>query len=617
MSAFLTDFGLAKLAVTGSKLTKSGEALGTPAYMSPEQARGEVSSLTPATDVWSLGCVLYEMLAGRAAFEGETPAAVVGQVLLRDPPALRTLRPETPRAVERVIRVCLGKGAGDRSAWLTAGRYGDAAALREDLDRVLRGELPRARIRRRRGALSAALALVAGLAAGGGLALRPRPEAAGPRPAPDSVSSEAESLAARSRALRASDPRRAGELIARALELEPGRDDWRIERGLLLWAVGEGREAVEEWGRVGEGSAEAPRARLYEGLEPLFRLEDREPVPALRRAAKDPGLPGCLARGALKLIERDWSGAREELREGRGWEAALLRGYIEDKDPAGDRNRAVREYGAAMEEGIQFGWAWYNRGRVRQIQGDHPGAIEDYDRAITVDPRYARAWTNRGVARAAVGNLSGAIEDHSRALELDPKYVAAWQNRGLARKARGDLPGALEDLSTALKLDPESVGAWLNRGIMRRDDGDLAGAVADFGKALEADPSDARPWNNRGVTRQAQGDLLGAIEDFDRALELDPKMAEAWSNRGAARRIQGDLAGAIQDYETAVEVNPAYMEAWNDLGVARQAQGDIPKAAECYERALSVAPPDWKHRGTTEANLSRIRAALAAQRGGR
>ncbi|MCI0342281.1 MAG: protein kinase, partial [Planctomycetales bacterium] len=59
---FVVDFGLAKLTAHGSRLTRPGQALGTPAYMSPEQARGEMSALSPATDVWSLGCVLYEML---------------------------------------------------------------------------------------------------------------------------------------------------------------------------------------------------------------------------------------------------------------------------------------------------------------------------------------------------------------------------------------------------------------------------------------------------------------------------------------------------------------------------------------------------------------------------
>ncbi len=102
--AFLTDFGIAKSVATGSKLTRTGQALGTPHYMSPEQARGEVSALTPATDVWSLGCVLYEMLAGRPPFEGETSAAIVGAVLVRAPADLRRLRGDLPGDLLRLLR---------------------------------------------------------------------------------------------------------------------------------------------------------------------------------------------------------------------------------------------------------------------------------------------------------------------------------------------------------------------------------------------------------------------------------------------------------------------------------------------------------------------------------
>ncbi len=113
---FLTDFGLAKSVSTGSRLTRTGQALGTPAYMSPEQARGDVADLAPATDVWSLGAVLYEMLAGRAPFDATTSAAVVGRVLTEEPAALRAVRPEVPRDLERVLRGCLEKDSGRRTA---------------------------------------------------------------------------------------------------------------------------------------------------------------------------------------------------------------------------------------------------------------------------------------------------------------------------------------------------------------------------------------------------------------------------------------------------------------------------------------------------------------------
>ncbi|MCI0342309.1 MAG: protein kinase, partial [Planctomycetales bacterium] len=166
---FLTDFGLARTIATGSKLTRTGQALGTPEYMSPEQARGEVSSLAPATDVWGAGGVLYEMLAGRAPFEGSSAMAVVGNVLLREPAGIRSLRPEVPRSVERILGACLAK---DPSA-----RYAGGAALRDDLDRALRGERPRAGTGRSTRRLALLGVAITGITAT--LAIAWRPEAPG------------------------------------------------------------------------------------------------------------------------------------------------------------------------------------------------------------------------------------------------------------------------------------------------------------------------------------------------------------------------------------------------------------------------------------------------------
>ncbi|MCI0340693.1 MAG: protein kinase, partial [Planctomycetales bacterium] len=208
--AFLTDFGLAKSIATGTRLTVTGQALGTPEYMSPEQGRGEVSSLGPATDVWSVGCVLYEMLSGEGAFRASTPAATLVSVMERDPPALRRLRLEVPPDVEAVVGSCLAKDA--------AGRYRDGAALREDLERVARGERPLVRppASRSRRLVLAGAALLAGGAALGATAVRAR-RGAGPasRP-PPSAERAGPAAAARARALRASDPTRAAGLLAEA-----------------------------------------------------------------------------------------------------------------------------------------------------------------------------------------------------------------------------------------------------------------------------------------------------------------------------------------------------------------------------------------------------------------
>ncbi|HXW07148.1 MAG TPA: protein kinase [Vicinamibacterales bacterium] len=102
----IIDFGLAK-SLELSTLTRADRVMGTLAYVSPEQARGE--AVDQRSDVWSLGAVLYEMLAGQVAFRGEHPAATVHNILNADPPPVTRLRPEIPAEMDRILRKALEK----------------------------------------------------------------------------------------------------------------------------------------------------------------------------------------------------------------------------------------------------------------------------------------------------------------------------------------------------------------------------------------------------------------------------------------------------------------------------------------------------------------------------
>jgi WD40 repeat protein len=133
----LTDFGLAKTLDVDLKLTRTGEVLGTPAYMAPEQALGQATQIGPLTDVYALGVILYETLTGRPPFLAATCQEVLQQVSWHEPVPPRRLQPQVPRDLETICLRCLQKEPRKR--------YANAGELADDVRRFLGGEPIRAR----------------------------------------------------------------------------------------------------------------------------------------------------------------------------------------------------------------------------------------------------------------------------------------------------------------------------------------------------------------------------------------------------------------------------------------------------------------------------------------
>lgn len=133
----ITDFGLAKHTGAKNQQTATVAALGTPSYMAPEQASGDAAKATAATDVYSLGALLYDMLAGRPPFHAATVNETLEQVRKDDPAPLRQLQPDIPGDLETICMKCLRK---DRSK-----RYANASDLADDLARFIAGKPIRAR----------------------------------------------------------------------------------------------------------------------------------------------------------------------------------------------------------------------------------------------------------------------------------------------------------------------------------------------------------------------------------------------------------------------------------------------------------------------------------------
>ncbi|MGH2897132.1 MAG: serine/threonine-protein kinase, partial [Solirubrobacteraceae bacterium] len=180
--ALVADFGIGRAAAlaTDERITQTGVTIGTPAYMSPEQSTGD-PALDGRSDLFSLGCVLYEMLVGEAPFRGPTLQATIARAALEPMPSIRSVRPGVSTAIENVVRRALEKLPADRfptaSAFAAALSQAAAAPATTEAPTLAMSSLPKRR--RPNVAMVAAGVLVCAAAAGGVLFARRAPPRSG------------------------------------------------------------------------------------------------------------------------------------------------------------------------------------------------------------------------------------------------------------------------------------------------------------------------------------------------------------------------------------------------------------------------------------------------------
>ncbi|MCO5168949.1 MAG: tetratricopeptide repeat protein [Planctomycetes bacterium] len=646
----LTDFGLARDARAGAR-SATGDVIGTPAYMAPEQARGDVHQVGPWTDVWGLGAVLYECLVGQPPFHGQSAHDVMQRIMSDEAasPSVARRRRGLDAVAEDLSTICLTALAKSPSR-----RYSSAGALEEDLRRFLEGRpilarpprpLARLLLSARRhgrtvliGALAAlvtvAVVVVAvdlvgrgsrrrrheatleAVGAGEGRLLREKAVFELTR------DRDAEAAPVLVRALEAATARMVAATHARLLAVHPPVDaDERARQARIeplpaaleaaAAAPGDGRLAAAHVRAIDEARRRvALRERRGRRPEVVLAAEHRVVLgdDALLRAsvaAEALGLLGAVdaaeALGRYLHAEEDpervlvAAAALGRLRD-MGAARAVLR--MEERHTRGGAvlSRALHALGRELGGRLPTfepvtALDHLDRGRLRALLEDLAGARVDLDRAVALDPSDPVAWSARAGLYFEEQVWALAAAELDRALAIDPERSSDLGERAFAlAHVETAHDRALADAERALELDPFDARAYTARGYVRNARGDIPGALADLSRAIELDPADSSPWGARARVRAKQRDLQGALDDHTRSLALNPDNPAGWNNRGLIKQGLGDHEGALADLTRALELKPRDAIIITNRAQVRWDLGDAAGAITDASAALELKP---------------------------
>jgi serine/threonine-protein kinase len=555
VTAKVLDFGLAKLtdAASGPRptLTKSGVIMGTPAYMSPEQCRGE--ALDARSDVYELGCVLYEMVTGRPPFVAETSFDVMTQHATVEPTPPSELTPQVPQPVEAAILKALAKRPEQR--------FESAAELGE--------------------------ALVASATPGAGRA----GESAGGIGTRDGR-----------RATMLSQPKRTLRPIALACVLVAALS----VAGLLLWRARTGSVAVapiktiavlpfkplgqaERDQALELGMADTLIAKLSNSREVVvppvsavrrYGAADQDPQAAGRELGVEAVLDGYIQRRddrirvTARLLrvgdgEQLWAGQFDE----KMTDIFAVQDSISEKVAAalalrltGEERERLRKRYTENTEAYEL----YLRGRYfwsKRTSGDLQKAVEAFRQAIALDPNYALAYTGLADSYAALaveefgGGPPGemmpkAKEAALRALEIDDTLAEAHTSLGrvLGRDGR-DAEGGERELKRGIELDPNSSEGHRAYAMFLVRWGRFDEALVEIRRALASDPFSLHKNMELALIHYFRREYDAAVDQYEKTLELDPNYYQARFLLALAYMQKGRLDEAVAELQKAADIS--------------------------------------------------------------
>lgn len=534
----ITDFGLAKL-VESSIRTKEGAVLGTPHYMSPEQAQSE--EVDHRTDIFSLGVVLYEMVTGRFPFTGDRDLAVIYSVIHQEPTPVRELAPHVPPMLERIIAKTLQKNPKDR--------YQSMEALLEDM-LTLKGDYDwRRRVRLRSAAVVRTVqARWAKLLPGGLIALL---------------------IFALFILVRGQISGSSKEIVVLPFT------DMTEQRGYEehAWTFA---GALSSNLRQSKFLSVIPQIRIRDILRGMGR-EDEIPLDTItaKELCRLSGTEIAVVGGVRQVDGR--LSVQVDLYQVEDWH--LLFTATSTGEGEGDFWDLVEAIGFQIRRGLKV------------TQGAAGQAHEKTIELTTASPE-AYGCFLEGERRIEDINMSEAARCFSEAVRFDSTFALAHAMLALIYYSQGQKQRAVAALEKAErfsegKSDKERLLIRSYECMLR---GDREGLLRSLGPLTKQCYDDIRVLTWVGDKYWSYGEIEKAIALFKRTIELDPERSYSYEALGALYTKRREWKRALRAYERQVEIAPYSANSYNSLGAFHLMRGDHDAAIRFLNEAESLRP---------------------------
>jgi serine/threonine-protein kinase len=579
--ALVADFGIARAVgvAGGERLTDIGLAIGTPAYMSPEQASAE-REVDPRSDLYSLGCVLYEMLTGEPPFTGPNAQAILVKRLTDPVPSARRLRDTVSVELDAALHRALAKAPTDRFA--TAAEFSEAlrTGATPTSTPVLVGPPRRSRV-----PLVAALAVVALLVAGAWLARHRSQAAAATRrlALTDLVVSARDS---------STDYLRSGipDYLVSALRRLPGLEVMPmslVRRDSMI------SSPMDLGRKLGAGAVLTGTLSRFAGTltinSELIQVSDGRLLWSGRFQYPDTNysglIPAVVALIADSLQLQLSGGARRDLIEGSTVDPVVL-----DLLLRAGHGWLLGIAGAPGDSAtVDSARVLYQR--VLERSPNNPQAIGGMGDFYSIS--FIRGW---GVAGVTPAEMQARGDSLTRlALSLDSTITTSWNEVFIWRVyLEDDFEGAREAVERMLAIDSGYAEAYRDRGIIRQElDGDLKGGLADFQRAVDLEPSVLR-LNGYGAALMAARRYPEAAVMLERSMAIRPnpgartRLITTYERLGRhadatrLRRLADSTGASAAPFEAALAAN-------DTAAYTRARRAELRKSADSLIARLDMA----------------------------